>query len=99
MPGSSHDSQNQFDVLSQHQAVPTLDAWAVSVLKRDGQVPARHHRFLLEQLDRVSRGERDRLMVLMPPGSAKSTYGSAYNVVAGAYPPAYTMAPGHGLYT
>jgi predicted phage terminase large subunit-like protein len=31
---------------------------------------------LLKQLDSICRGEIDRLMVLMPPGSAKSTYAS-----------------------
>lgn len=41
-----------------------------------GYEPAPHHRLLLGLLDRVSLGEIDRLMVLMPPGSAKSTYAS-----------------------
>ena len=36
--------------------------------------PARHHRHLLGELARLEAGEIDRLMVLMPPGSAKSTY-------------------------
>jgi predicted phage terminase large subunit-like protein len=31
---------------------------------------------LLEQLERICHGDIDRLMVLMPPGSAKSTYAS-----------------------
>lgn len=38
--------------------------------------PARHHRLLLEALEEVERGDTRRLMVLMPPGSAKSTYAS-----------------------
>ena len=38
--------------------------------------PAPHHRLLLDELSAVSQGDNDRLMVLMPPGSAKSTYGS-----------------------
>ncbi len=41
-----------------------------------GLAPAAHHRLLLDELDKVTRGETDRLMVLMPPGSAKSTYTS-----------------------
>ena len=41
-----------------------------------GQKPAPHHCLLLKQLDSLCRGEIDRLMVLMPPGSAKSTYAS-----------------------
>jgi len=36
--------------------------------------PAKHHRLLCDLLDQVFKGEIKRLMVLMPPGSAKSTY-------------------------
>ena len=36
--------------------------------------PAAHHLLLLAKLERLEAGEIDRLMVLMPPGSAKSTY-------------------------
>lgn len=39
--------------------------------------PAQHHRMLIAHLEAVQTGEIDRLMVCMPPGSAKSTYGSA----------------------
>jgi predicted phage terminase large subunit-like protein len=45
-------------------------------MAQSGQAPATHHRLLLRQLDLVCRGDIDRLMVLMPPGSAKSTYTS-----------------------
>jgi predicted phage terminase large subunit-like protein len=38
--------------------------------------PARHHELLIAKLDSVAEGVCDRLMVQMPPGSAKSTYGS-----------------------
>lgn len=41
-----------------------------------GFAPARHHKLLIEKLEAVERGEIKRLMVFMPPGSAKSTYGS-----------------------
>jgi predicted phage terminase large subunit-like protein len=41
-----------------------------------GFSPARHHKLLIEKLEAVERGEIKRLMVFMPPGSAKSTYGS-----------------------
>src|SRR5262245_44946409 len=37
---------------------------------------AAHHKLLMAELEAVERGETDRLMVLMPPGSAKSTYTS-----------------------
>lgn len=45
--------------------------------------PAKHHRALIAALEAVERGENDRLMVLMPPGSAKSTYTST------VFPPWY----------
>ncbi len=38
--------------------------------------PAQHHRLLLDRLTEVERGEVSRLMIFMPPGSAKSTYAS-----------------------
>ena len=41
-----------------------------------GIVPAQHHRLLIDHLEAVERGEIERLMVCMPPGSAKSTYTS-----------------------
>ncbi len=41
-----------------------------------GFKPAAHHKLLIDKLEAVERGEIKRLMVFMPPGSAKSTYGS-----------------------
>lgn len=41
-----------------------------------GFKPAKHHGVLLDALQRVESGEIPRLMVCMPPGSAKSTYTS-----------------------
>lgn len=38
------------------------------------QAPARHHRLLIEKLQEVADGKVKRLMVFMPPGSAKSYY-------------------------
>lgn len=38
--------------------------------------PARHHELLIEKLEAIERGDIKRLMVFMPPGSAKSTYAS-----------------------
>jgi predicted phage terminase large subunit-like protein len=50
--------------------------WATDVMASSGQTPAAHHRLLLHHLDLITKGEIKRLMVLMPPGSAKSTYAS-----------------------
>lgn len=53
-----------------------LAAYAEHALAPLDQTPARHHRLLISELERIERGELDRLMVFMPPGSAKSTYAS-----------------------
>lgn len=49
-------------------------AWCVEALEPEGFTPAEHHKLLIRELELVIRGEIDRLMVFMPPGSAKSTY-------------------------
>ena len=54
----------------------SLEAWCRHSLTPLGQAPAAHHLLLITELERIARGEIDRLMVLMPPGSAKSTYAS-----------------------
>ena len=50
--------------------------WACEALKDSALRPACHHRLLLSELEQLSSGQYDRLMILMPPGSAKSTYAS-----------------------
>jgi predicted phage terminase large subunit-like protein len=40
--------------------------------------PARHHRLLIDRLQAVADGEIKRLMIFMPPGSAKSTYANVW---------------------
>ncbi|MBV9251107.1 MAG: phage terminase large subunit [Acetobacteraceae bacterium] len=54
----------------------SLADWAFCALEEANQVPAKHQLRLIEELEALARGETDRLMVLMPPGSGKSTYGS-----------------------
>lgn len=41
-----------------------------------GLVPQFHHKVLIQELQNLIDGENDRLLVHLPPGSAKSTYGS-----------------------
>ena len=36
--------------------------------------PARHHQYLIQKMDDLNKGIIKRLMVFMPPGSAKTTY-------------------------
>jgi predicted phage terminase large subunit-like protein len=38
--------------------------------------PALHHRLIIDELQKVERGDTRRLMLVFPPGSAKSTYSS-----------------------
>lgn len=40
------------------------------------QAMAEHHRLILTTIDRISKTPHGRLMILMPPGAAKSTYAS-----------------------
>ncbi len=53
-----------------------LTTWCIEALKTQNQRPAAHHRLLIRELEAIARGENRKLMVLMPPGSAKTTYGS-----------------------
>jgi predicted phage terminase large subunit-like protein len=54
----------------------SLTDWATTALEPAGLTPAPHHRLLIRELEKVASGETDRLMFLLPPGSAKSTYAS-----------------------
>lgn len=53
-----------------------LASWCRLALCPAGFSPARHHLALIGELEAIASGENDRLMVWMPPGSAKSTYAS-----------------------
>jgi hypothetical protein len=64
------------DVIERDPIGVSLMGWTTLVLGPSAARPAMHHRLLLGQLEAICRGEIDRLMVLMPPGSAKSTYAS-----------------------
>ena len=55
----------------------SLLTWAKRAVGHShGVKPAKHHELLLSHLSLVAEGKCDRLLVLMPPGSAKSTYAS-----------------------
>lgn len=79
----------------------TLRAWAEEALTDSGYRPAEHHLYLVSELENLSNGRYDRLMILMPPGSAKSTYALVNTDLWGAYVPTpptpgswYTWAEG-----
>lgn len=52
----------------------SLRAWSTECVQDFGFEPAEHHLLLIRHLELVLAGKIDRLMVFMPPGSAKSTY-------------------------
>jgi predicted phage terminase large subunit-like protein len=54
----------------------SLTEWTRCALGPLDQEPAAHHQALIRELEEISTGANTRLVVLMPPGSAKSTYAS-----------------------
>ena len=54
----------------------SLKCWSRYALTADGHKPALHHLALIHELECLAAGHVTRLMLLMPPGSAKSTYAS-----------------------
>jgi hypothetical protein len=85
MSGSPRASQSLDGEPGYQTAGPSLIDWVAGVVAQSGKRPAPHHLLLLQQLDSISRGTIDRLMVLMPPGSAKSSYGSINSDFWGAF--------------
>lgn len=57
------------------QMLPIIEGHAAKSGEPPPQ-PAPHHYMIINSLDRVERGEINRLMLFLPPGSAKSTYAS-----------------------
>ena len=53
-----------------------LLAYGKHVLAPLGYEPARHHKLIADELQAVADGRTDRLMLCLPPGSAKSTWAS-----------------------
>ncbi len=57
----------------------SLAEWTKCALGPLDQEPAAHHQHqICDELEDISTGANTRLIVLMPPGSAKSTYASEY---------------------
>jgi len=67
------------ELLRRRQARRSLALWA----ELCGFVPAKHHQLIIALLERVTRGEAKRVIIMMPPGAAKSSYASV------AFPPWY----------
>lgn len=75
-------------LLERRNARRDLVAWS----RLCGYEPAAHHRMILEKLALVEKGELKRLIIMCPPGSAKSTYTSLLFV-----PHYLANNPGHTL--
>jgi predicted phage terminase large subunit-like protein len=66
------------------RSLPPIDEIRGELIRRSlrrwcvykGFEPAAHHELIISELERVARGEIDRLALFLPPGSAKSTYAS-----------------------
>src|SRR5277367_2681844 len=56
----------------------SLAEWTKCALGPLNQEPTAHHKLLIRELEDISTGANTRLIVLMPPGSAKSTYAKEY---------------------
>ena len=53
-------------------------SWCCYLGEDRGELPAAHHRLVIDTLQKVSDGILKRVIILMPPGAAKSTYVSKY---------------------
>ena len=95
MKNSSESQQAARLLLERRKARRSLTDWSRVV----GFEPALHHRFIIDRLEAVVRGEIKRLALFLPPGSAKSTYASIL------FPPWYlaqkpgtvTLSCSHGV--
>lgn len=66
------------ELLARRKARASFPGFCEWKLRGTGMQMDLHHRVLAEALDDVERGTCDRLMVMMPPGAAKSTYGNVF---------------------
>ena len=71
----AHFVKDNSELLLKRRAVKSdFHEWCKHVLAPMATEPARHHKVLIDLLTQVSAGGIKRLLVMMPPGSAKSTY-------------------------
>lgn len=72
----ARDDLNAYCSYIEIPGAPINDAPDCEQFYPETVIPAEHHRLLNDTLMKVERKEIPRLMVFMPPGSAKSTYGT-----------------------
>jgi predicted phage terminase large subunit-like protein len=73
---AARDSLEAFCSSIEIPGAPISDDDECEAFKPISSALASHHALLVRKLEAVERGELRRLMVFMPPGSAKSTYAS-----------------------
>lgn len=66
------------ELLARKRARASFEGFCEYKLRDTDMRLAAHHRLICKALDEVERGECDRLMLMLPPGSAKSTYASVF---------------------
>lgn len=76
MPNSADPSRRE-EVLRRSLRTD-FEAWTRYILAEQGRAPAAHHLKLIAELAALGRGETERLILLLPPGSAKSTFASLF---------------------
>lgn len=64
------------EILKRRKIRSRFRRWCEHALEPLGMKPAAHHRLLIKELQDIADGKNKRLIVNMPPGSAKSTFGS-----------------------
>ena len=64
------------EILRRRHAKASFLAWCETALEPFGHKPAAHHRLMIRELEKIASGKTRKLMLFLPPGSAKSTYAS-----------------------
>jgi predicted phage terminase large subunit-like protein len=83
-------SQAANELLARRKAKSSLHSFIEYI--EYGVTPAKHHALIIDRLEAVERGDIRRLMLFLPPGSAKSTYASVL------FPPWYLgRNPGNSI--
>lgn len=67
-------NERDIAILREHEKSKAIRGSMVEWARHCGYEPAQHHRILLDALERATRKKNARIIVCMPPGSAKSVY-------------------------
>src|SRR5271165_3002115 len=70
------ERREYLDLLEQQQRAKARGSLAEFGRLLLGMEPAAHHKLIIRELEALERSEIDVLFLFLPPGSAKSTYGS-----------------------